>query len=81
MRWSPEQKALEATIKGTLTSVLGHETVEFRRYARATSLDHGSVSMRIDGGSRDDSHEARQYVSDGKLEATQILQSAYQVAA
>lgn len=75
-RWSPEQKALEATIKGTLTSVFGYETVEFRRYARSTSLDHGSVSIRLDGRSRDDSQEARAYVAEGKLEAAQILQSA-----
>lgn len=75
-RWSPEQKALEATIKGELTSIFGHETVEFRRYSRSTSLDHGSLNMRFDGGSRDDRHEARQYVAEGKLEAVQILQSA-----
>lgn len=75
-RWSSEQNALEANIEGTLTSVFGHQTVEFRRYARATRLDHGSVSMRLDGRARDDSYEARQYVAEGKLEAVQILQSA-----
>lgn len=74
-RWSSEQTALEATIEGTLTSVFGHDTVEYRRYSRATLLDHGSVSIVI-GGRRDNSHEARQYVAEGKLEAIQILKSA-----
>lgn len=75
-RWSPEQKALEARIDGTLTSVFGHNTVEYRRYARATKLDHGPVVMRFEGGPLDNSSEARQYVTEGKAEAIQILQSA-----
>lgn len=75
-RGSPEQKALEATIEGVLTSVFGHDTVEFRRYARSTKLDHGSVRIRLDGRSHDDCHEARQYVAEGKAAAVQILQSA-----
>lgn len=75
-RWSPEQKALEATIGGTLTSVFGHETVEYRRYSRAISLDHGGVTMNLSGVQRDNSHEARQYVAEGKVEAVQILRSA-----
>lgn len=74
-RWTPEQKALEATIEGTLTSVFGHETVEYRRYSRATRLDHGAVTMSFDGP-RDNSHEARQYVAEGKVEAAQFLRSA-----
>ena len=74
-RWTPEQKALEATIEGTLTSVFGHETVEYRRYSRATGLDHGGINMSF-GGPRDNSHEARQYVAEGKVEAVQILRSA-----
>lgn len=75
-RWSSEQTALETTIEGTLTSVFGHDTVEYRRYSRATSLDHGSVIMAFGGEPRDNGHEARQYVADGKIEAVQILQSA-----
>lgn len=82
-RWSPEQKALEATIKGTLTSVFGHETVEYRRYSRSTSLDHGSVAMSFRSpygtGYVDTNQvvrEARQHVTEGKLEAIQILRSA-----
>ena len=75
-RWGPEQTALEATIAGTLTSVFGHETVEYRRYAQATGLDNGNVSMNFGGGPRGDSHEARQNVAEGKVEAVQILRSA-----
>lgn len=74
-RWGPEQKALEATIEGALASVFGHDTVEYRRYLRASTLDHGPVIMSY-GGHRDDSHEARKYVAEGKAEATQILTSA-----
>lgn len=75
-RWGSEQKALEATIEGTLTSVFGHDTVEYRRYSRATRLDHGSIAMALDGGPRNNSLEARQYVTEGKVEAIQILKSA-----
>jgi predicted nucleotide-binding protein len=75
-RWSPAQTALEATIEGTLTSVFGHETVEYRRYSRATSLDHGGVVMSFGGGNSDNSQEARRYVAEGKVESVQILRSA-----
>jgi hypothetical protein len=76
-RWAPEQKALEATIKATLTSVFGHETVEYRRYARATSLDHGGISMVAFGrGVHDEAREARQNVAEGKADALHILGSA-----
>lgn len=75
-RWSPEQTALEATIEGTLTSVFGHETVEYRRYSRAKKLDHGGIFMSYGDGQRDNSHEARRYVADGKVEAVQVLRSA-----
>ena len=75
-RWSPEQKALEATIEGTLTSVFGLDTVEYRRFSRATGLDHGGISMSIGRASDDNSHEARRYVAEGKAEAVHILKSA-----
>lgn len=75
-RWSPEQSALEATIEGALTSVFGHDTVEFRRYAQATRLDDGPVSVVFRGGPHDNSQEARKYVTEGKAQALQILQSA-----
>ena len=75
-RWSPEQTTLETTIEGTLTSVFGHETVEYRRYSQATKLDNGAVIMSFVGRARDGGHEARQYVAEGKLQAIQILRSA-----
>jgi predicted nucleotide-binding protein len=75
-RWGPEQKALEATIEGALASVFGHDTVEYRRYSRASTLDHGAVIMGFGGGHHDNSHEARKYVGEGKVEAVQTLTSA-----
>jgi predicted nucleotide-binding protein len=77
-RWGPEQTALETTIEGALTSVFGHDTVEFRRYSRATKLDHGGIVMRFHGGPSDNSYEARQHVAEGKVEAVQTLRSAVQ---
>jgi len=86
-RWSVEQKAVEATIEGALSSVFGHNTVEYRRYQRAASLDHGSVSMggrswanaRMGGGSYRGSpglEEAIGYVTEGKAEAISLLNQA-----
>ena len=77
-RWSAEQKALESTIEGALASVFGHDTVEYRRYSRATDLDHGSIYMSFGGRTHDDSQEARKYVAEGKVESIQMLQSAIQ---
>ena len=78
-RWSPEQGALEATIEGILTSVFGHNTVEYRRYSRATSLDHGGMNMSFRGASNDNSHEARRYVAEGKTEAVHFARSGASV--
>lgn len=75
-RWGPEQTTLETTIEGTLTSVFGHETVEYRRYAQAAKLDHGAVVMRFGGGRGDNAHEAREYVAEGKTQSVQVLRSA-----
>jgi len=75
-RWGSEQKALEATIEGALSSVFGHDTVEFRRYADATSLDHGPVQRVWGDGIPDRLHDVRQYVVEGKENAILILQSA-----
>lgn len=75
-RWSPEQTTLETTIEGTLTSVFGYQTVEYRRYDLATKLDHGAVTMNLMGRSRDEANEARTYVAEGQMQAVQILRSA-----
>lgn len=75
-RWSTEQKALETTIEGALASVFGHGTVEYSRYAEATSLDHGAVVMSVYGDHTDDAAEARQYVEEGKQGAIQTLRMA-----
>lgn len=75
-RWSPEQNALETTIEGTLTSVFGHDTVEYRRYSQAIRLDHGPIRIGMGDSRHNNGHEARQYVAEGKIEAIQILRSA-----
>src|SRR5450830_179259 len=72
---SVEQTALETQIKGTLTSVFGHDTVEYRHYAHATQLDHGSIYMSL-GGHVDSGRLARQYVAEGKIDAIRILNTA-----
>ncbi len=80
----PNVTALETAIAGTLSAIFGHGTVEYDRYEMATRLDHGPVSMVADldfgGGSsrRDDSHEARQYVAEGKQQAIVLLRQAIQ---
>jgi predicted nucleotide-binding protein len=59
-----------------LVSVFGHDTVEYRRY-NTSSLDHGGIVMDFGGGSRDDGgRRAREYVTEGKAQAIQTLQSA-----
>ena len=83
-RWSNEVKALEINIEGVLTSVFGHGTVEYNTYKRASELDNGPVTVRMApgwggrGGSgyHDDALEAREYVSEGKDQSTQILRQA-----
>lgn len=72
-RFGPEQTALEATISGTLTSVFGHDTVEYKRYSAATKLDHGGIFMSFDGNSRDGGADARNLVAKGKVQAVLIL--------
>ncbi len=73
-RWGSEQQALEATIAGALVSVFGHNTVEYQRYSDATLLDKGPRSYADLG--QDSCHEARQYVTEGKKKAVQLLKSA-----
>ena len=84
-RWSTEVKALETNIEGVLTSVFGHRTVEYNRYIDAANLDKGPIRARIESswigsragsGHHDNTHEARQYVSEGKDRSIQLLRQA-----
>lgn len=79
-RFGPEQRALETRIEGALDSVFGHDTVERKRYRRAESLDHGSVTMYVGGyGSGPDQGAlARKNVEEGKRAVVQVLQGAIQ---
>ena len=80
----PNVTALETAIDEALSAAFGHSTVEYRRYERATSLDHGSTSMQVDpmwgrhngGAYLDEAQEARQFVAEGKQEALALLRQA-----
>jgi predicted nucleotide-binding protein len=71
----PNVSALEAAIDEALSAAFGHETVEYRRYKRAVQLDHGPVVLRM-GGYHDETSEARQYATEGKIEALALLRQA-----
>ncbi|WP_256078354.1 TIR domain-containing protein [Massilia sp. YIM B04103] len=75
-RWGSEQKALETHIEGALSSIFGHDTVEYRRYADATSLDNGPVQMVWGDGIPEQRHDVQLYISEGKENAVLILKSA-----
>jgi len=74
-RWGTEQSALQTTIEGTLTSVFGHGTVEYKRYSPAANLDRGPIIIG-GSGSGNDAWEARQYVTEGRKNAIATLKSA-----
>ena len=80
-RWSPEAKALEASIKEALTVALGHNTIGYKRYEDAARLDTGPIGARFDlNGSgfdhHQDAHEAQQYLADGKQKSLVLLRQA-----
>lgn len=74
-RFGPEQQALESTIDGALTSIFGHGTVEYNRYATATKLDAGPMFFSM-GGPGPSASEARGYVAEGIKRAIQLLTTA-----
>ncbi|MES2602541.1 MAG: nucleotide-binding protein [Pseudomonadota bacterium] len=79
-RWPPEVTAIETSIDEALSAVFGHGTVEYNRYSRATTLDHGPVVMGSPFGDvRDDTFEARQYLAEGKQESILMLKQAIKV--
>ncbi len=47
-RFNPTVEALEIAIDETLTSVFGHDTVEYNRYRFAARLDKGPVVLMGD---------------------------------
>ncbi|TDY85006.1 UNVERIFIED_ORG: putative nucleotide-binding protein [Herbaspirillum seropedicae] len=73
-RFGSAQGALETQIEGTLSSIFGHDTVEYRRYADATRLDNGSIYMSVDYV--DDGPRARKNVNEGKINACGLLETA-----
>jgi predicted nucleotide-binding protein len=80
-RWPPEVHVIETAIEEALSAAFGHDTVEYNRYSRATTLDHGPVSVVPDydfgdGRRYNDAHEARQYLAEGKQAAILMLGQA-----
>jgi uncharacterized protein (TIGR02391 family) len=83
-RWSPEVKALETDIDGTLSSVFGYNTIQYERYKDAGKLDRAVVTAQRQPSSGRglgslnayESQEARRHVTDGKERSTQLLKTA-----
>lgn len=82
----PNVKALEVAIAEALSVPFGHSTVEYKRFERATKLDHGPLVMQSEAswitargggyGQHDDIAEARSYAAEGKAEALVLLERA-----
>jgi predicted nucleotide-binding protein len=78
-RWSPEVRALEAAIDESLAWVFGHNTVDYKRYEAAATLDNGPITMRSDfmGGTyRHDPHVVQGYLTTGKQNAIMLIRQA-----
>jgi predicted nucleotide-binding protein len=74
----PKVGALQSAIQGTLAQVFGIGSDDYSRYSRAVGLDHGPVTMVMDGW-RDDAREvseARQYLSEGRTASIELLRQA-----
>ena len=82
----PGVTKLETSIRSTLAAVFGEATVEFRRYSRASKLDHGPIVMESSwgtargGGGHDDRklREAQKYLAEGKLQSRALLEQIIQ---
>ncbi|MDZ4800142.1 MAG: nucleotide-binding protein [Bryobacteraceae bacterium] len=76
-RWAPEVVALQTAIEETLAAVFGPNTVQFNRYASATNLDHGAITMSMgpQNPSRDRA-DAQRYLTEGKRSAILLLRQA-----
>ncbi|MGE3703275.1 MAG: TIR domain-containing protein [Hyphomicrobiaceae bacterium] len=73
----PRMTVIETAIDETLSDMFGHGTTEYHRYAGATHLDNGPVSMGGWGeGRRNEAYEAQQYLQEGKQQAIALLQQA-----
>jgi predicted nucleotide-binding protein len=75
-RWDAKVQVLETAIDETLSDIFGKDTDEYERYRSAAGLDHGGISMVIDGYHHDEAAEARKYVSEGKDSSLHYLKQA-----
>jgi len=76
---SPEVTAIQTAIDRTLVAAFGSGTVDFDRYASATRLDHGPVSISMGPSSgRGHAHQEpfQQYLQEGKDQAIILLTEA-----
>lgn len=73
-RRPPEVTALQNAIDEALTAAFGHNTIEYRRYAGATRLDNGALSIGASDVS--EAFKARLYLRDGKEKALVLLHQA-----
>ncbi len=77
----PNVTQLQTAIKSTLQDIFGIRTPEFARYAAATLLDHGPVSMESSwvsarGGGYGQRENFHQYLAEGKAKALVLLNQA-----
>lgn len=82
-RWPPEVRVIETAIDEALSAAFGHDTVEYNRYSRVTTLDHGPVFADSgysfgEGRRHNEAHEAQKYLAEGKQEAILTLGRAIQ---
>ena len=79
-RWGPEVQTLGTSIEATLTSVFGHDTVEYKRYEDAIRLDRGPLVVRTSGlygnNEQQDMREAQRYFREGKEHSILLLRNA-----
>lgn len=72
-RWDPKVKAIETSIEETLSRIFGDGTPEYRRYIRASGLDHGPIFM---GGGEMPPFQVQEILKEGKEEALALLAQA-----
>jgi predicted nucleotide-binding protein len=80
-RFPPEVTALQNAIDEALSAAFGHGTVEYSRYSSAARLDQGPTFVQLGlgfrgGGQDDGTHQARQYLAEGKQESIVLLGQA-----
>jgi predicted nucleotide-binding protein len=71
-RWAPEVDAIQASIEEALAFAFGQDTVKYKRYSSAASLDNGQVIA----GRQPSIQVVRGYLAEGKQAAIILLRQA-----